>query len=276
MKHSEGSFQGSGDMVLYGQSWQPNDPARGVLALVHGLGEHSGRYQHLINTLLPRGFAVYGFDLRGHGRSPGRRGYINTWSEFREDVRAFVQMVTREEPERPLFLMGHSMGGLIVLEYTFRHPDGLRGIIASAPGLDTGGISPIALLLGRILSRIWPTFTVNTGLDVTGISRDPAVVQAYQADPLVHNKGTARLGVEGPTAIAWTNAHAAELRLPVLILHGSADRLTNPQISRAFFDKLTYPDKTYIAYEGGYHEGHNDIHYEQVMTDLTNWLEAHL
>jgi alpha-beta hydrolase superfamily lysophospholipase len=276
MEHSEGSFQGSGGLVLYRQSWRPDGPARAALALVHGLGEHSGRFQNIVNYLVPHGFAVHSFDLRGHGRSPGRRAYINSWDDYREDVRAFVRQVGQDEPDRPLFLMGHSMGGLIVLEYVLHHPDGLRGVIASAPGLDVGGISPVALFLGRALSGIWPTFTVSSGLDATGLSRDPAVVQAYKDDPLVHGKGTARLGVEGPAAIQRVHAHTADFKLPLLILHGSADRLTNPKISRAFFDKLTTPDKTYLAYEGGYHESHNDLHHQQATADLLHWLEARL
>jgi alpha-beta hydrolase superfamily lysophospholipase len=276
MEHREGTFQGAGGLELYYQRWRPEEGARAALAIVHGFGEHSGRYTNVMNHLVGRGYAIYGFDHRGHGRSPGQRGYINEWGEFREDVRAFLRMVSEGEPGRPLFLMGHSLGGLIVLEYALRHPEGLRGVIASGPALGQVGISPILLTLSRILSRVWPRLSLDTRLDATAISRDPTVVRAYQEDPLVHSKGTARLGTEMSEAIEWVQAHAADLRLPLLILQGEADRLVPPEASRAFFEKVTFPDKEWRGYEGGYHEPHNDIIRDQALSDLAGWLERHL
>ncbi|HIE38300.1 MAG TPA: alpha/beta hydrolase [Anaerolineales bacterium] len=276
MEHSEGTFQGAGGLELYYQRWRPEREPRAVLAIVHGFGEHSGRYTNVVNHLVGQGYAIYGFDHRGHGQSPGQRGYIHEWGEFREDVRAFLRMVGEGESGRPLFLMGHSLGGLIVLEYALRHPEGLRGVIASGPALGQVGISPILLSLSRILSRVWPRLSMDTGLDATAISRDPAVVRAYQEDPLVHSKGTPRLGTEMTKAIEWVQAHAADLRLPLLILQGEADRLVPPEAGRAFFEKVTFPDKEWRGYEGGYHEPHNDITRDQALSDLTGWLERHL
>jgi alpha-beta hydrolase superfamily lysophospholipase len=275
MRHSEGTFSGSGGLQLYYQSWRPDGTPRGVLAIVHGIGEHSGRYVNVVNHLVANNFAVYSFDHRGHGRSPGQRAYISQWADFREDVRAFLRLVSGREPDRPLFLMGHSLGGLIVLEYVLHHPDGLKGVIASAPALGGLGVPPLLLSLSRVLARLWPTFSLNTGLNVSGISRDPMVVKAYQEDPLVHGKGTARLGAEVPAAIAWTQAHAADLKLPLLMLHGSADLIVGPASSQLFFENVTYPDKKRIVYEGGYHESHNDTHYNEVTADLSQWLEEH-
>lgn len=276
MEHREGTFSGYGGLSLYYQCWRPEGVPRAVLVIVHGFGEHSGRYMNVVNHLVPRGIAVYALDHRGHGRSPGPRGHIQSWEEFREDVRAFVRKVSEMEPGLPLFLMGHSMGGLIVLEYALHHPEGLRGVIASGPALAQVGISPALMTLARLLSRLWPRFGLNTGLDATSISRDPEVVAAYQADPLVHSIGTARLGTEMSQAMRWTHEHAREWRLPLLILHGGADRLVPPEGSRRFFENVPIADKERIEYEGGYHEPHNDIHRDQVLADLERWLERHL
>jgi len=276
MDHREGTFEGAGGTALYYQCWHPGGEPRGVLVIVHGFGEHSGRYANVVNRLVPRGYAVYAFDHRGHGRSPGQRGYVNRWEEFREDVRAFLDLVRGQEPGRPLFLMGHSLGGLIVLEYGLRHPQGLRGLVASGPALAQVGVSPLLLLLSRLLSRVWPRFAMDTKLDATAISRDQAVVEAYVNDPLVHSMGTARLGAEMNAAMEWVNAHAADLQVPLLILHGSADRLVPPEASRAFFERVALADKERIEYQGFYHEPHNDVGWEQAVADLEAWLERHL
>ncbi len=276
MQHSEATFAGADGTMLYCQSWKPDSEPRATLAIVHGHAEHSGRYMNVVNCLVPAGYAVYGFDLRGSGRSPGQRAYINFWSEYREDVRAFLRMVATSEPNRPLFLYGHSLGGLIVLEYVLHYPEGLAGVILSAPAVGKIGLPPVLFLLSRIMSRIYPRFSLNAGLDVTALSRDPAVVQAYRDDPLVHPLGTARLGTEVVAAREYAVTHAGELRLPLLLIYGSADRITAPEGCRAFYESVACPDKTRLEYPGGYHESHNDIAYKQVMTDLELWLDGHL
>ncbi len=276
MKHSESTFETNDGVKLYYQSWEPDGEARAAVAIVHGHGEHSGRYMNLVNCLVPAGYTLYGVDLRGYGHSSGQRGHIDSWSEYREDVHAFLQTVARQEPKRAVFLYGHSLGGLVVLEYVLHYPDGLAGVISSAPTVGEIGISPFLLLLGRLLSRIYPRFSLKTGLDVTALSRDPAVVQAYRNDPLVHSFATARLGTELASAREYTMTHAADLRVPLLLTYGSADRLAAPEGCRAFFDHVTFPDKTRLEYSGGYHESHNDIEYNKVMTDLQAWLDAHV
>lgn len=276
MKHEEGSFTGVGELSLFFQSWYPEDEHRAILVIVHGLGEHSGRYPNVVNHLVPKGFAVYGFDHRGHGRSPGPRGFINNFIEFRGDVHNFLQLVREKEPKRPLFLMGHSMGGGIVLNYGLHYPEGLAGVIASAPAVGKVEISPVLAFLSRLLSGVWPGLALDNGLDVTGISRDTAVVQAYKDDPLVHAKGTPRLAVEIIDNALWSLLNAGEWQPPLLLLHGDADRLVNINGSREFFAAVQQADKELIVYEGGYHESHNDIHFQQVVADLEMWLEAHM
>ncbi|MBN1955450.1 MAG: lysophospholipase [Anaerolineae bacterium] len=276
MNHSEGTFSSAAGLTLYYQCWKPDQAPRAALCIVHGIGEHSGRYASVVDYLLRRGYAIYSFDLRGHGRSPGRRGHVDAWEEYRGDVAAFLRTVGQQETGRPIFLMGHSMGGLIVLEYVLHHPEGLHGVIASAPGLSTEGLSPLMVALARLLSHVLPRLTLKTGLTVEGISRDAAVVQAYRDDPLVHDRATPRTGVAGQTAIAWTLAHAADLSVPLLIVHGTDDQIVPCAASQLFYDRVTMADKERRVYEGGYHELHNDLDREQVLADVADWLERHI
>jgi len=276
MRHEEGQFTGVGELSLYFQCWQPEDNIRAVLVIVHGLGEHSGRYMNVVNHLVPLGYAVYGFDHRGHGRSPGPRGFIKNYIEFRGDVRNFLEMVREREGKRPLFLMGHSMGGGIVVNYVLHDPEGFAGVIASAPAVGKLGIQPMLAFAARLMSGVLPKLAMDNGLDLSGISRDEAAVQAYKDDPLVHGKGTPRLGVEMMDNAAWSMANAHEWEPPLLMIHGDADRIVNVDETRAFFAQVKQPDKELIVYEGGYHESHNDVHYQQVVTDLERWLGQHL
>ncbi len=274
-QHTEGTCRTFDGLDLYYQSWCPAAARRSTVAILHGFGEHSGRYMNVVNCLVPAGYAVYGFDLRGHGRSPGQRGYIGDWSEYREDTRAFVNILGDKEPGSPLFLLGHSLGGLIALDYALRSPEGLRGIVASSPLLSQPGISPILVALSRGLSRVLPRFSLSTGLDASSLSRNPQVVDSYRQDPLVHSLGTPRLGTEITATQQWTLAHADEFKLPLLMILGSADRLAPPQAGREFFQRVTFADKEMCEYKGAYHECHNDIIYEQTVADLKHWLDAH-
>lgn len=277
--HNVGTFKGVGGLDLYYQSWYPEGKAKAILVLVHGLGGHSSFYQNLIYHLLPKQYAVYGLDLRGHGRSPGHRGYINTWAEYRDDLGAFLQMIQQQKPESPMFLFGHSMGGMIVLEYVLRYPQQISafpGVITVAPSIGEVRVSPIRVLLGKMLSKIWPHFSLNTGIDRTAGTRDTSILPTYTQDPLRHTRATARFSTEFFNTLAWINAHAHEWQLPLLILHGGADRVVLPKGSELFYQQVTYPDKLRIEYAGAYHDLHCDINYVQVLTDLSNWLDQHL
>lgn len=276
MKNGEGKFAGHQATELYYQHWHPEGETRAVIAIVHGFGEHCGRYTNVVKHFVPRGYAVFGFDHRGHGRSPGKRGHINEWSEYRNDVRAFIKLVSEHEPGKPLFIMGHSLGGLITLEYVLRHPEGLKGVIASGPLLVQAGLSPVVVATAKVLSRIAPSMSLSTGLDAGTISRDPAAVQAYKQDPLVHGTGTPRLSTEITAAQKWTFEHADDLKLPLLVIVGGEDKLVPPEGGRRFFDTVTFPDKQKLDYPGAFHETHNDIIAPQVMADVERWLETHL
>lgn len=277
MQHQEGHFTGVGGQGLFRQSWLPGGSPQAVIALVHGLGEHSGRYAPVAERLTGQGLVVASYDHRGHGRSATHLcAHVLAWQEYRQDLHTFLGLLRQEYPGLPLFLYGHSMGGLIVLEYVLHYPHGLAGVVASAPAVSVVKASPLLLAVGRLMSRLKPDFQLDSGLDVTGISRDTAVVTAYQQDPLVHSKISARWSTEFLAAIAWTQAHAAEFRPPLLILHGEADRLVLPEGSERFFARVRQPDKQRITYPGGYHEPHNDWQKEQLLADVLNWLEMHL
>ena len=277
MKHEESSFQGTHGLEFYYQYWQPDAEPRAIIAVIHGVGEHSGRYMNVVNPLTAHGYGVYAYDHRGHGRSPGQRVHINHWSEYREDLKAFLDVVAKQEPGRPIFIFGHSMGALIALEYLSHRPQGLKGaIISGAPIAPAGVAKPYLVAVARTLSGVWPRFSVNLGLDITAISRDPDVVKAIAADPLVSRTATVRWGTESLNTLAWVKAHAPEINLPILLIHGEADRLNLAQGTRALFDAMTHADRTLRIYPGGYHELHNDIGHEQVMADIRQWLDQHL
>ena len=274
-REREGTFQGANGVKLYYQSWHPQALAKAILVIVPGHGGHSGTFTRMVAYLVERNYIIYSFDLRGNGRSLGQRGYINSWAEFRADLTAFLNLVTAKKPALPLFLIGQSMGGTIALDYVLRESDRLQGLILMAPALGLG-VSPWKLWLGKILSRIWPHFALDTGIDLSAGSRDPEVVAAFARDTLRHSQGTARLATELLKTINWINDHATELKVPLLILHGGADRVTLPEDSRIFWQRLTLADKERREYPDSYHELHNDLNYQEVLTDIQDWLNRHL
>jgi alpha-beta hydrolase superfamily lysophospholipase len=275
----EGKFPGVGGLDIYYQSWHPGGEVKGILALVHGLGGHSGLYKTIVEHLLLKQYAVYGFDLRGHGRSYGQRGYINTWSEFRDDLRTFLNLIQQQQPGCPIFLLGHSMGGLIALDYTLHYVQDksiLQGVIAFAPSIGKVGVPLSRVVLGKLLSQVWPRFSLNIGLDFSAGSRDQQILDSYTQDKLRHTLATARLSTEFFATVDWIHSHAEKWPIPLLVLHGSADRIALPAGSEIFYQNVTYPDKLRIEYPGGYHDLHYDINYLEVITDLSNWMDQHL
>ncbi|MBN1259215.1 MAG: lysophospholipase [Anaerolineae bacterium] len=279
MKHSESDFVTSDGLSLYYQQWLPETAPRAVLAVVHGLGEHSGRYAEFAAWFLPQDFAVCAFDHRGHGKSPGVRGHISHWSDFRLEIDAFLPYVREQVPDVPVFLVGHSMGGLIVLDYGLHGEEQVSGIVSSAPPLaQSDSISPLLITISKVLSSILPRLNIKTGLSADDLSHDPAVVQAYRDDPLVHGLATPRFGAEMDRTMKATLAGASTWPngLPLLLLHGGSDPICPPVGSQQFFDRLTCEDKERRAYPGLLHEIFNEVGREQVLEDLHGWLNRQL
>ena len=277
MREETGVFKGARGLQLYYRRWLPDDEPKAVLVIVHGLAEHCGRYGNVINHLVPLGYAVHGFDLPGHGRSEGQRVYIDHFSEFTDALDEFLAIARRRHPEKPLFLLGHSMGGLIVARFLVERDAGVAGAIVSAPAVKLSDDIPLALIwASRVLSRILPRVGLKP-MEAEGISRDPTVVKAYVNDPLVYTgKITARLGDELLRAGNEVRRNASSITVPLLILQGSGDRLVDPGGAQLLYDALSATDKTLKLYEGLYHEVMNEPERERVLADVHAWLEEHI
>jgi acylglycerol lipase len=277
MNHIEGTFKGVRNVNIYYQAWLPDGNVTAVLLVVHGLGEHSGRYMNVVNHFVPLGYAVYGLDHIGHGKSDGGREVIERFADFTDSLTIYYERIKGWQPGKPIFLLGHSLGGLIVPYYLLEHQAGFRGAIISAPLVKVGdNISPMTIILGKILSAVAPKVGILP-LDASLISRDPEVVKAYVNDPLVfHGKTPARLASEMLKAMMRVTAEAGKITLPVIILQGSLDKLVEPAGAQMLFDKVSSTDKTLKVYEGLYHEVFNEPERERVLKDVETWLAAHI
>lgn len=272
-----GSVAAPDGLRLYTQRWTPVQDATATVLLVHGYAEHCGRYDHVAEAFVKRGAAVYAYDQRGHGRSEGRRAYVDRFEQYLTDLRSVRAHVAARTPRRPLFLFGHSMGGLAGLLHALEHPDGLRGLLLSAPALEVNPdlgtwLRPVAQVVGRF----FPTVPTVRGPD-GAISRDPTVVEAADADPLnYHGRTLARTGAELLRAGRAARERLHELDTPFLVIHGTADPLATPAWSKRLYERAAAPDKTLRLYDGLYHETFNEPERAPVLRDLGAWLGARL
>jgi len=275
MIHREGFFTGAANASIHYQTWLPEGAPKAVLLVVHGLGEHSGRYGNVVDHFVPRGYAVYGMDHPGHGKSEGTRVYVRRFDDFLGPLESCSEMVRQAHPGLPLFLVGHSMGGLVAAVYLLDHQEQFRGAILSGASIKMPDYVTGALVLaGKVLSALVPKAGM-IALDSSGVSRDPAVVKAYVEDPLVYTgKVTARLGAELLKAMERIQGGAGRIRLPLLILQGGADRMANPDGSRLLHELAGSTDKTLKVYDGLYHEVYNEPEHPQVLRDVESWIES--
>ncbi len=259
-------------LTLHGQGWRPEREIRGAICLVHGHGEHVGRYAHLAAALNQAGFALLGFDLRGHGRSEGRRGHTPSYEQLMDDVGAMLARTSERFSGKPLFLYGHSMGGNLVLNYGLRRRPQLAGVVATGPWLRLAFEPPaIQVALARMMDKIAPAFVQSSGLETAALSRDERVVAAYEQDPLVHDRVSARLFLAMYAAGLWALENAAQWQLPLLLMHGGADRLTSAEASETFAHRAG-KWVTFKRWEGWYHEVHNEPEQETFQRFLLDWL----
>jgi len=263
-------------LQMYSKGWVPKGKPKASICLVHGHGEHIGRYEHVAAALTEKGYVMLGFDLRGHGRSAGPRGHTPSYEALMDDITAFFGQIEGRYPDLPRFLYGHSLGGNLVLNYALRRKPALRGVIATGSWLKLAFESPASKVsLGKMMNNILPSFTQSSGLETAALSHDPAVVEAYENDPLVHDKISTRLFVSTYDSGLWALGHAAEFPLPLLLMHGTADRLTSAEASRQFAE-AGGKQVTLKLWEGWYHEIHNEPEKTQVFKVMTDWLDKHL
>ena len=272
-EHLEGTLPKSG---LYWQTWVGTAPPRATVVVVHGAHEHGGRYAHVAERFLESGYQVYAIDHAGHGRSPGARGNIGSMAATVAGVDELARLAQAEHPGVPTFIYGHSFGGLVALQYITGAPVQLRGAIVSAPAVDVSAASPVQLKAAGLLSRLVPNAGVLK-LDPETVSRDPEVVRAYITDPLNYmGKMRARTGAEILATVTAMQPRVAALRLPLLVLHGTADRLVPPAATDWVEEHAGTPDLTVKRYDGLYHEPHNEPEQKQVLDDIVTWMDAHL
>ena len=277
MEHEEGKFVTRDEIDIFYQVWKPEGTPKGIIQLVHGIAEHTGRYMNVVNKLVPEGYAIYGADHRGHGRSGGHRGYVKSFHDFVEDQKVFTEVIRDNEGKSvPLFLLGHSMGSLISIIYVAKHPNEFKGLILSGTGTDLGeGVNWFTIITARVMAKILPKMTVKNELS-DGVSRDPTVKEAYNADPNNLSKITVRLGGEFFTGFKAAKANIGKIKLPILLQKGGKDLiLINVQ---NFVNSITAEDSTLKIYDDLFHEVYNELEADRevVLTDLNEWLNAHL
>lgn len=269
------SFESSDGTRIFYRRLVPEN-VRLKIVVSHGLGEHSGRYGHVADTLCPLGAALWIPDHRGHGESQGKRGHINTFNDYVGDLRRLVSMAAADGAAAlPTLLLGHSMGGLIALSFARQYPGEIDGLIVSSPLLGVSPLPPILLRgAARLLSVAWPTLPLSNKLDPAFISHDPDQVAAYIQDERVHEKISARWFVACLAEAQRTRDAAQAIGNPILMQIAGDDRLVDPKASLAFFDALTVSDKTLCHYEALYHEIYNETLPErrQVLVDLKEWI----
>jgi acylglycerol lipase len=272
---ASGSFSGALGRRIFWRSWAPDGgPARAMIVLVHGLGEHSGRYDHVVARLVDAGYAVHAVDHRGHGRSDGPRAFIEDMDNAVADIDTLIDRAVAAQPGVPVFMLGHSMGGLIALRYALAHQDRLAGLVLSAALAQLDAVPKPLELVGRALSVIAPRAPL-IAIDPELVSRDPAVVAAYRSDPLVHHgKIPARTAAQLADAVARFPSTVGAITVPTLILYGTADGLAPPAGSVMLGERIGAQDKTITAYDGLFHEILNEPEREAVLEDIVGWLGA--
>jgi acylglycerol lipase len=280
VKTFEAKFEGHDGVSFYVQGWEPErGKPKAWIALVHGLGEHAGRYAHVAEVLTGAGYALAGFDLRGHGKSGGARGHAASLDAYMQDIHQFFRQMELRSPGLPCFLYGHSLGGLLALTYAIQYGSRLRGVMVTGPALRAALQEQKAkIAIVRLLGSLLSTVTVPSGLDPVTISRDPDVVQKYTNDPLVHSSTSLGFGKAALNAIDLCFARAGEFPAPLLIMHGKGDRIAYASGSEDFAKLVEAAggDVTLKLWDDLYHEVHNEPEKAEVFKFMIEWLDGHL
>lgn len=276
MSHIEKYFTSKDNLQLYLQVWETEKTSKALVCLVHGLGEHSGRYAHVAAALNDAGYHLAAFDLRGHGKSQGQRGHSPSIDCFNDDIAGFVIQVSQMYPNLPCFIYAHSLGGLLGLNFLISRKPLLKGAIISAPGLR----SPLQEQKFKVLLSKWgglllPRVNIKSGLDPKGLSHDEELIKAYIGDPLVHDNVTFGLARSMMVGISRVFSRASEIQIPLLVMHGSEDPLVYPQGSQELC-KLVSGECTLKIWHGLFHEIHNEPQKNEVIAAMIDWMDSHL
>lgn len=264
-----------GTPLMY-RRW-PGKQGRPVLLFVHGLGEHSGRYQYPVRYFHALGYNIYSYDQRGHGQSGGVRAYAERFARFVGDLDCVLRLVRSREGDKKVILIGHSFGGQVVLTYGARFPSKISGAISSSANLRLAmPISWIKKQLGLLLARYAPKLTMDAGIDPKNISHDPQVVADYESDPLINCQITVRLASEMFANQDQIMGLARAFRLPCFMMHGGDDPISDPKGTKDFYKACASKDKSLKIYPGLYHEIFNEVDRKAVFDDMKSWLEKRI
>lgn len=279
MEHQEGFINGQKGLSIYWQAWLPSsEKVVASVVIAHGLGEHGGRYRRVAEHLVEHGCATYAIDHRGHGKSAGPRALVDRFDNAVADLDQLIDQVRKARPNVPLVLLGHSMGGGLALDYAIAHQDKLDGLLLSGPAVVLDGAPPALLILSKMLSVVAPSLGVFS-VDPALVSRDPAEVAAYVSDPLnFHGKAPARTMGEIVRFVEGLPARLPQVTLPILLMHGTEDKLAGSGGSELVYRSIRSQDKTIKLYEGLYHEIFNELPADRarVFAELSGWIEAHI
>lgn len=270
MLHKQDYLTASDGVRLFWQAWEPENAVRATVCLVHGLGEHSGRYLHVAQAFTNVGICLHAIDLRGHGLSEGPRGHTPNNAQWLDDISL---LLSRAHKGLPRFLYGHSLGGILIVSFGLSRPENLRGVISTGPVFRISAeVPPLKAMLGRLMASIWPTFSQPNGLIPADLSQDPTVVQAYINDPMVHDRISSRCYVDMVAAGEEALERAADFRVPILLMHAEIDRLTDRAATEEFYATAGSSDKTLRIWQGMFHEIHNEPEKERVLEEMIKWI----
>lgn len=273
---SEYSWKTAQGVDIYAVQWDVDKP-RAVVGLIHGLGEHCRRYDHLGHFFQTYGVAMIGYDRQGYGRSGGRKGYAKDFGYYLDTISKLVVECETKYPDTPVYLYGHSLGGGLLLNYLIdRHPN-ITGAICSAAFIRPGFPPPaVKVALGKVMRSVWPSFTQNAQLELNHLSRSEGIASAYAADPYTHHKLSAATGVGMLDMGERLDQYNGTINLPLLLMHGSDDQLTAHAGSKAFSERVKGDDITFKSWSGFYHELHNEPEQKEVMNFVLNWMDARI
>jgi len=274
MEHLEDTFNGADGIKLYYQVWRPEETPKAVVQIMHGFGEHSGRYLNVVNELVPRGYVVCANDHRGHGKSEGIQLYVKKFQDFIEDEKIFFNLINEKEPDLPHFILGHSMGSTIAEHYAVTYPEKIQGLVLSGAAIQVGALHGILKAFVKFISLIGPKMRIKTDL-APQLSHDPEVVKAYREDPLVFKKPTVKILIEFVDAVAKGRKLLGQIKIPTLVQGGAEDKAMLG--AEKFNDLLTVEDKTVKIYPGLFHEVYNELEDDRktVLGNLGDWLDSH-